>query len=118
MVPGSSPGDRTIDCLGGEIGRHKGLIENLSALLETVGVELVKFGKRFKMPIPSQALLANSEREGVETRRRAPKIERYGEGIVQTTNRKLVVKTIVVRKSLAFRKGRAGSTPARGTTHR
>lgn len=56
--------------------------QNLSALLETVGVESVKFGERFKMPIPSQA----QRWEGVETRRQTPKIERYGEGIVQTTN--------------------------------
>ena len=62
-------------------------LDNLSALLETVEVEPVKFGESCKMPIPSQAPLANSEGEGVETRRRAPKIERYGEGIVQTTNR-------------------------------
>lgn len=31
------------------------LRENLSALLETVRVELVKFGEGFKMLIPSQA---------------------------------------------------------------
>lgn len=49
-------------------------------------VELVKFGEGFNLLIPSQAPLANSEREGVETRRQAPKTERYGEGIVQTTN--------------------------------
>lgn len=66
------------------------------------------------MPIPSQALLADSEKEGVETRRQAPKIDRYGEGIVQTTNRQLVAKAIVVRKSAACN-GRAGSTPAPGT---
>jgi hypothetical protein len=30
-------------------------LDNLSALSETVGVELVKFGERFKMPIPSEA---------------------------------------------------------------
>jgi hypothetical protein len=59
----------------------------MSALLETVGVEFVKFGEPCKMAIPSEAPLANSERERVETRRRTPKIERYGEGIVQTTNR-------------------------------
>ena len=34
------------------------------------------------MAIPSQA----RQREGVETRRAAPKAECYGEGIVQTTN--------------------------------
>jgi len=39
----------------GEIGKHYRLIYNLSALLETAGVEFVKFGERFKMPIPSQA---------------------------------------------------------------
>ena len=36
------------------------------------------------MAIPSQA----SQDEGVETRRGAPKTVKYGEGIVQTTNRK------------------------------
>lgn len=47
------------------------------------------------MPIPSEAL----KRERVETRRAAPKVHDYGEGIVQTTNLGLfprVVKTIVV----------------------
>jgi hypothetical protein len=43
------------------------------------------------MAIPSQARRSNDQREGVETRRAAPKAnakvrERYGEGIVQTTN--------------------------------
>ena len=56
----------------------------MGALVEMLGVELVKFGESFKMPIPSQAPLANSEREGVETRRRASKVERHDEGIVQT----------------------------------
>ena len=42
-------------CLDGGIGIHIRLMENLSALLEMVRVELVKFGERFKMPIPSEA---------------------------------------------------------------
>lgn len=49
--------------------------QNLSALLETVGVEFVKFGEGCKMLIPSEAPLANSERERVETRRRTPKAQ-------------------------------------------
>ena len=50
-------------------GIHSRLIDNLSALLETVGVELVKFGEGCKMLIPSQAW----KQEGVETRWQAPK---------------------------------------------
>jgi len=50
-------------CGRGEIGRHKGLKKNLSALLETAEVELVKFGEACQMVIPSQA----RTREGVET---------------------------------------------------
>ncbi len=41
------------------------------------------------MAIPSQARPAKSSREGVETRRAAPNLERelgHGEGIVQTAN--------------------------------
>lgn len=52
-----------------------------------------KFGESLPMVTPSQALI----REGVETRH-SP--SRTDEGIVQTTNNLLVVKTIVVRKSL------------------
>jgi len=40
----------------------------LSALGETQGAELLKFGEACKMVIPSQA----QRREGVETRRAAP----------------------------------------------
>ncbi len=40
----------------------------LSALGETQGAELLKFGEACKMVIPSQA----RRREGVETRRAAP----------------------------------------------
>ena len=47
----------------------------------------------------------------VETRWKPP-CEK-GEGIVQTTNQKWVVKTIVVRKSASVRS--AGSSPARPT---
>ncbi len=53
----------------GGIGIHNRLESKLSALLETVSVELLKFGETCKMAIPSQAL----QREGVETRRAAPK---------------------------------------------
>ena len=42
-------------CPSGGIGSHSGLDENLSALLETIGVESVKFGEGFKMLIPSEA---------------------------------------------------------------
>jgi hypothetical protein len=44
-------------------------LANLSALRETGDVELLKFGETFNMAIPSQA----RKREGVETRRAAPK---------------------------------------------
>jgi len=37
------------------IGRHDGLIDNLSAFGEILRVELVKFGETFEMVIPSQA---------------------------------------------------------------
>ena len=63
-------------------GRRNGL-EDLSALAGNPDVELLKFGEPCQMAIPSQA-----RREGVETRRAAPKAQRYGEGIVQTTNAK------------------------------
>lgn len=44
-------------------------LDYLSALWETIDVELLKFGETFQMAIPSQAW----KREGVETRRAAPK---------------------------------------------
>ena len=47
---------------------------DLSARRETGDVELLKFGEAFQMVIPSQArTAANAGREGVETRRAAPK---------------------------------------------
>ena len=61
-------------CPRGEIGRHKGLKFNLSALSESLKVELVKFG---------EGLTANTEPrqhvlQGVETRQQAPvKWRRY-----------------------------------------
>ena len=64
-------------------GRRTGLKVTLSAHRETSGVELLKVGGTCHMAIPSQA----RRREGVETRRAAPTAKRYGEGIVQTTNR-------------------------------
>lgn len=81
-------------------------------------VELLKFGEGLPMLIPSQAFSNKIYfKEGVETRRAAPKDSFYGEGIVQTTNiiklnkvTIMVVKTIVVRKSPADRL--AGSSPA------
>lgn len=63
-------------------GRRNGLRTSLSALRETGGAELLKFGETCKMAIPSQA----RRREGVETRRAAPTAQCYGEGMVQTTN--------------------------------
>ncbi len=72
----------------GGIGRRNGLKQNLSAFRETGNVELLKVGEPCKMAIPSQA---SHKEEGVETRRAASKtldflIQRYDEGIVQTTN--------------------------------
>ncbi len=64
----------------GEIGRRNGL-KQLSAQRETGGVELLKVGETLNgNPEPSPV------REGVETRRAAPKAGTHGEGIVQTTN--------------------------------
>ena len=45
----------------------------LSAPAETRDVELPKFGGTCEMAIPSQARTENLDREGVETRRAAPK---------------------------------------------
>ena len=64
---------------------------DLSALQETGDAELLKVGETSQVAIPSQARRTNVRREGVETRRAAPKAnaspgERQGEGIVQTTN--------------------------------
>lgn len=57
---------------------------------ETGDAELLKVGETFSMAIPSQARPDNG-REGVETRRAAPKPPDadpgHGEGIVQTPNR-------------------------------
>jgi hypothetical protein len=50
------------------------LNENLSARRETGDVELLKVGETCEMAIPSQARTDDgSRREGVETRRAAPK---------------------------------------------
>ncbi len=46
-------------------------LNNLSALAETRDVELLKVGEAFQMVIPSQAFW--KRKEGVETRRAAPK---------------------------------------------
>ena len=47
---------------------------NLSARWETSDAELPKFGEAFELVIPSQARSADTAgREGVETRRAAPK---------------------------------------------
>ena len=65
---------KIFQCPRGEIGRHKGLKFNLSALSESLNVELVKFG---------ESLTANTEPkqhvlQGVETRQQAPvKWRRY-----------------------------------------
>jgi len=45
----------------------------MSALRETEDAELLKLGETCQMAIPSQALTAKAAREGVETRRAAPK---------------------------------------------
>jgi Histidine kinase-, DNA gyrase B-, and HSP90-like ATPase len=71
--------------------------------------------------IPSQALRPNGRREGVETRRAAPKARtRYGEGIVQTTNssrRERVDEAAqaVAGTKIRWGKPRAGSIPAART---
>ena len=66
------------------------LRRNLSARRETGDAELLKVGETSQMAIPSQARRTNVRREGVETRRAAPKADAssggHGEGIVQTTN--------------------------------
>ncbi len=60
-------------CGRGETGRRNGLERNLSALRETGDVELPKVGEPSQVAIPSQARRTNLRREGVETRRGAPK---------------------------------------------
>jgi hypothetical protein len=72
-------------------GRRSGLEKNLSARRETGDAELLKVGETSLtyVAIPSQARREIS-REGVETRRAAPKPRDRpgeGEGIVQTANR-------------------------------
>jgi len=42
-------------CQCGGTGRRAGLIDNLSALGETLNVECFKFGESFEMVTPSQA---------------------------------------------------------------
>ncbi len=88
---------RSALCRGDEIGKHSGL-KSLSARSETAGAEPFKFGEtpgaRRAEATPSQARMPREcRREGVETRRRAPKVARAdeslagdGEGIVQRTN--------------------------------
>ena len=65
---------KKMKCPRGEIGRHKGLKFNLSALSESLKVELVKFGESFTANTePRQHVL-----QGVETRQQAPvKWRRY-----------------------------------------
>ena len=43
----------------GEIGDTRQTFRNWSAPLETMGVELLKFGETFQMAIPGQALNRN-----------------------------------------------------------
>tara|TARA_Y100000588_G_C14213792_1_gene907877 strand:+ start:1772 stop:1963 length:192 start_codon:yes stop_codon:yes gene_type:complete len=58
----------------------------LSALCESIGVELLKNGETFKMAIPCQALDIQSK-EGVETLRAAAAARNsYAEEKVQPTN--------------------------------
>ena len=78
--------------------------------METLGVELLKFGETCKMAIPSQAW----KQEGVETRRAAPKARCYGEGIVQTTNASCGDESRSWYENLLLRL--AGSSPAAPTT--
>ena len=63
------------------------------------------------MAIPSQAL----EREGVETRRAAPKAKGQGEGIVQTTNASWAAAKAVAGKKIRWAKAREGSSPSART---
>ena len=102
-------------------GRRNGL-KRLSAPRETEDAELLKFGETSsQVAIPSQALRLNGRREGVETRRAAPKARtRYGEGIVQTTNssrRERVDEAAqaVAGTKIRWGKPRAGSIPAART---
>ena len=59
-------------CGRGEMAYAPDLSANLSARRETGDAELLKFGEPCNMAIPSQARSGNG-REGVETRRAAPK---------------------------------------------
>ena len=58
-----------MDGLVVQLDRTQDSYERLGASLETVNVELFKFGETFEMAIPSQT----SQDEGVETRRTASK---------------------------------------------
>ena len=76
----------------GGIGRHKGL-ENLSPRGETPEVTPVKVGEGPDRIPPCGRVDTepsppdNEVREGVESRRRAPKaVASQGEGVLQTTN--------------------------------
>ena len=90
------------------------LDDNLSARRETGDVELLKFGEPCKMAIPSQA----RRREGVETRRAAPKLRfaGNGEGIVQTTNAHRAAAKVVVGKKIRWALACGGSSPPARTT--
>ena len=89
-------------------------LNNLSAHRETGGVELLKVGETFNgNPEPSPEAL----REGVETRRAAPKPHMgNGEGIVQTTNPHW--RGGESRSGMKIRRpqGREGSIPSARTT--
>ena len=90
------------------------LDDDLSARGETGDVELLKFGEPCEMAIPSQA----RRREGVETRRAAPKLRfaGYGEGIVQTTNAHRAAAKVVVGKKIRWALACGGSSPPARTT--
>ena len=91
------------------------LDDDLSARRETGDVELLKFGEPCKMAIPSQA----RRREGVETRRAAPKLRfaGNGEGIVQTTNAHWAAAKVVVGKKIRWALACGGSSPPARTTN-
>ncbi len=86
--------------------RHAGVAEPADATdlrklecspRETGDAELPKFGETCDMAIPSQARPEHSSREGVETRRAAPKPRIFrgdGEGIVQTANLTRVTRNV------------------------
>lgn len=74
------------------------------------GADLAACSGKPSLAIPSQA----RSREGVETRRAAPNADRYGEGIVQTTNAMLAAAKAAAGTKIRWG-SRAGSSLAAAT---